>query len=405
MSRRKISVAVTFPIWPPRGGGQSRIFHLYRHLAKTCPVDVICITNANDLPSDREIAPGLREVRVPKSRAHRMAELELSRAVPGVPISDVAMPRLIHLTPDYRRALETSVADAGIAIASHPYLFPLLRELTGGPIWYEAHNVETMLKRMMLPDTPAARELLVETEQVERACCAASERLIVCAAADGLAFQQDFDVPEARIIEIPNGVDLDTAEYVGPEARLAAKGRLGLGETVTVLFMGSRHKPNCDALEAILRFAPSCPDIRFLILGSVCGHAEERPIPFNLGLMGEVDDVVKVTTLGLVDGALNPMASGSGTNLKMLDYFAAGVPVISTRHGARGLAVVDGVHLQLSGIDEFPTALRRLQAEIGGPELAGRVAASRRLVQAHYDWARLAERFGESIDRTARSRA
>lgn len=405
MSRRKISVAVTFPIWPPRGGGQSRIFHLYRHLAKTGPVEVICVTNANDLPSDREIAPGLREIRIPKSRAHRMAELELSRAVPGVPLSDVVMPRLVHLTPDYRRAVEASVADAGIVIASHPYLFPLLREVTGGPIWYEAHNVETTLKRMMLPDTPTARALLAETERVERACCAASERVIVCAAADGQAFRQDFGVPEQRIIEIPNGVDLDTAEYVGPEARRAAKDRLGWGGTVTVLFMGSRHKPNCDALEVILRFAPICPNLRFLILGNVCRHAEGRPVPSNVGLMGEVDDAVKITTLGLVDGALNPMAGGSGTNLKMLDYFAAGVPVISTRLGARGLAVVDGVHLRLSDIDDFPAALRQLQVEIGGPELAGRISASRRLVEDEYDWAMLAERFAEHIGRVARSRA
>ncbi len=289
------------------------------------------------------------------------------------------------------------MADAGLVIASHPYLFPLLRELTGGPIWYEAHNVETTLKRMMLPDTSQARALLTETERVERACCDASERLIVCAADDGRTFHQDFGVPQQRIIEVPNGVDLEAAEYVDQEARLAAKARLGLEKTFTVLFMGSRHKPNCDALDVVLRFAPSCPDMRFLILGSVCGHLEGRSVPSNVGLMGEVDDVVKVTTLGLVDGALNPMASGSGTNLKMLDYFAAGVPVISTRHGARGLAVADGVHLQLSEIDDFPAALQRLRAEIGGLELAERVAASRRLVQDLYDWARLAERLAGHI--------
>lgn len=403
MSRRKISVAVTFPIWPPRGGGQSRIFHLYRHLAKTRPVEIICITNANDLPSDREIAPGLREIRIPKSRAHRKAELKLSRGVPGIPLTDVAAPRLIHLTPDYARALRTSAADAGIAIASHPYLFPLLREVADGPIWYEAHNVETTLKRMMLPDTPTARELLAETERVERACCNGSERLIVCSPDDGLAFRQNFAVPEARIIEIPNGVDLDTVEYVGPDARQAAKGRLGLDGTAIVVFLGSRHKPNCDALDAILRFAPSCPDMRFLILGSVCKHAEGRPVPPNVGLMGEVDDAVKATTLGVADVALNPMMGGSGTNLKMLDYFVAGLPVVSTRQGARGLAVADGVHLQLCEIKDFPDALQKFQAEIGGPLLAKRVAVSRRLVEDCYDWATLARRFGESIDQAGLS--
>jgi glycosyltransferase involved in cell wall biosynthesis len=397
-SRRKISVAVTFPVWPPRGGGQSRIFHLYRQLAKHHDVDIVCVANANDLPSEREIAPGLREIRIPKSPAHRAAELALSRAIPGVPLTDVAMPRLAPLTPDYRAALSTSAASADLVVASHPYLFPLLRDVTDRPLWYEAHNVETLLKRGMLPDTPAARELLAETERVERDCCAASDRVIVCAEADGLVFQRDFGVPAGRIVELPNGVDLGTVTYVGLAARAARQDRLELHDATTMLFMGSGHKPNVDALDVVLRCAEACSDISFLILGSVCGHAAGRPLPPNVGLMGEVDDVTKDTVLGTVDGALNPMAAGSGTNLKMLDYFASGVPVISTLHGARGLAVEDGVHLRLSTLDDFPAALRRLQAESGGGELGARVVAARRLVEDHYAWPVIAARFLAAID-------
>lgn len=396
--RRKISVAVTFPVWPPRGGGQNRIFHLYRHLARSHDVDVVCVANANDLPADRELAPGLREIRVPKSPAHRAAELALSRIVPGVPITDVAMPRLVHLTPEYRAALEASAAGADLLVASHPYLFPVLRAVSGRPVWYEAHNVETTLKRDMLPDTPAARGLLAETEQVERACCAASERVIVCAGTDGLVFQRDFGVPADRILEIPNGVDLGAVTYTGPRARRATKDRLGLREAVTALFMGSGHKPNIDAVEAILRVAPECPDLRFLVMGSVCGLFAGRRIPPNVGMLGEVDDETKDTVLGTVDCALNPMAGGSGTNLKMLDYFAAGVPVISTPHGARGLAVADGVHLRLSGIDVLPAALRRLREEIGGADLSARVVAARLLVQDRYGWTAIADRLRDAVD-------
>lgn len=395
----KLTVAVTFPVWPPRSGGQSRIFHLNRQVARGHNVDIVCIVNANDLPSERVIAPGLREIRVPKSQAHRQAELALAADVPGCSITDIAMPRLVHLSPDYGTALAASLADADLAIASHPYLFPLLRQLTDRTIWYEAHNVETVLKRTMLPDTLTARELLAETVQVERACCTGSDRVVVCAGTDGSIFRRDFGVPAAKLLEIPNGVDLDSVTYADPTARQAAQDRLGLRGTMTALFMGSGHKPNVDAAEAIIGFAADCPDIRFLIMGSVCGAFSGRRIPANVGAMGEVDDATRDAALGVVDCALNPMGDGSGTNLKMLDYFAAGVPVVSTRHGARGLAVTDGIHLRLSEIDRFPTALRGLREQIGGVSLSEQISAARRLVQERYDWALIAERYRHAIER------
>jgi glycosyltransferase involved in cell wall biosynthesis len=340
----------------------------------------------------------MREIRVPKSREHRQAELELARGVPGVPITDIAMPRLVHLSPEYGAALAASTSGADLMIASHPYLFPLLRQTAPGPIWYEAHNVETHLKREMLPDTPTAHVLLADTEQVEREACAAAVRVMVCAKTDGPTFQRDFAVPAERIIDILSGVDLASITYTDPVTRSAQKQRLGLDDTPTLLFMGSGHKPNADALDAILGFAAACPDIRFLIVGSVCGHVAGRTIPVNVGLMGEIDDITKDTVLGIVDAALNPMAIGSGVNLKMLDYFASGVPVISTPHGARALAVEDGTHLRLCLLDDFPAALRQLQAEIGGPDLAARVAAARRLTEDCYAWPGIADRFLAAMD-------
>ncbi|OWJ58681.1 glycosyltransferase family 4 protein [Inquilinus limosus] len=391
--RPKLCVAVTFPIFPPRGGGQSRVFHLYRHLAQSYDVDVVCITNANDLPSDRLVAPGLREIRIPKSSAHRDAELALTRDVGGLPVTDMAMPRLAHLTPEYREALSASLAEAEVVIASHPYLFPLIREVSRQPIWYEAHNVEIDLKRAMLPDTATARALLADTERVERECCDAAKLIIVCARADQEVFERKFGVPGTKFVEVPNGVDLESVYFTGLKSRAANKGRLGIGDCFTVLFMGSRHQPNNDAVEEILRFAPQCPDMRFLLLGSVAGYFAGRAVPENVGFMGEVDDETKDVVLGAVDCAINPMMTGSGTNLKMLDYFASGIPVISTPHGARGIAVVDGVHLQLSRISQFPRALAQLKDEVGTAGLARRVAAARLLVEEQYGWSVIARNF------------
>ena len=60
-------------------------------------------------------------------------------------------------------------------------------------------------------------------------------------------------------------------------------------------------------------------------------------LPPNVVLAGVVTNVAKRTLLQSADLALNPMRTGSGTNLKIVEYFAAGIPVVSTPFGARGL--------------------------------------------------------------------
>jgi glycosyltransferase involved in cell wall biosynthesis len=134
----------------------------------------------------------------------------------------------------------------------------------------------------------------------------------------------------------------------------------------------------------MLELAAARPEWRFLLAGSAGLAFRARTPPPNLGLLGVVDDVLKDTLLGVVDAALNPMTSGSGTNLKVLDYLAAGAPVITTEFGARGLDLTEA-HVAFSGPADFAAALDALRVE---PEaaLARRIEAARRLVVDRFDW-------------------
>ena len=77
----------------------------------------------------------------------------------------------------------------------------------------------------------------------------------------------------------------------------------------------------------------------FMLMGSQCAYFKQQgiKIPDTVGLRGVVDETTKNRIFSVVDFALNPMASGSGTNLKMFDYMAAGIPIISTEFGTRGI--------------------------------------------------------------------
>ena len=79
-----------------------------------------------------------------------------------------------------------------------------------------------------------------------------------------------------------------------------------------------------------------------------------------------------------------PLDVGGGTRLKILEAFAAGLPVVSTPVGCEGLGVIDGTHLLVADADRVGDAVVRLLDE---PGLGVRLAAhARQLAADTYDW-------------------
>ncbi len=387
-ARRKIVVATTFGIDPPRHGGQSRVFHFYSNLYPQCETTVVSFGPAGSEPFAREIAPGLREVRVPKSDAHERHEAALQRDV-AIPVADIAMPSLHTLTPDYAAALAREAADASCVVACHPYLFPALADLRVA-LWYEAQDLEADLKGDVLKQTAVGLRLLAEVVAVEGACARAAEAVLCTSAHDGNALVRQYGVDPKRIVVAPNGTDCSRLRYVDSAERADLKARLGLESRPFVLFVGSGHWPNIVALRWIARWAREMPDIVFVVVGSVCdGFAPPQPVP-NLLYLGEVDDITRNLALEMCDVALNPMEHGSGTNLKMLDYFAAGIPVIATEIGARGTQARDGVECRIVALDDVPAALREVLA-LPPAARDAMTAEARRQVERHFDWAHIAK--------------
>src|SRR5690606_3517555 len=114
------------------------------------------------------------------------------------------------------------------------------------------------------------------------------------------------------------------------------------------VFFGSWHPPNLDAAELVIEIAPEVPHVLFLLCGRHGEHFAGRTTPLNVVFPGSISERAKSALLDSADVALNPMRTGSGTNLKLIEYLTAGVPVVSTPFGARGVDVVDGVHLTLA---------------------------------------------------------
>jgi GT2 family glycosyltransferase/glycosyltransferase involved in cell wall biosynthesis len=143
--------------------------------------------------------------------------------------------------------------------------------------------------------------------------------------------------------DIADKLDDNRAGIATSRYQFHADGR----EPRTMLFLGSfRHPPNGEALDWFTRRAlpevlQHSPQARLVVVGAEPPSRHSLPdLPDNIELRGFVEDVRE--PLGRYAVFVCPILSGSGMRVKLLEAFAAGIPVVSTRIGAEGLTTEDG---------------------------------------------------------------
>ncbi|MCC7077605.1 MAG: glycosyltransferase [Acidimicrobiia bacterium] len=397
----KVVVPSTFRIWPPAGGGQIRCLSLYGGMLESFDVEVVSMDNPH-APATRVVyGPGFVESVVPRTWRHEELDVEWSERA-GIPVTDIMAAELVAETPAYRQALADALADADHVVLAHPYLEPLVHALapSGVPVVYDAHNAELRLKAEILPNGPVRDELLDRVRRIEGDAVSRSALTTTTSGLDADHLVADYGADPARIRVVPNGVDTRAIHFVtGDDRRRRGERwltRFPSGSAAHLaVFLGSWHKPNLDAAQDIIEAAAEVPDTMFLLVGSHGLHFRGRALPGNVLLAGTVDPIVKNGILSAADVGLNPMQSGSGTNLKILEYFAAGVPVLATGIGARGIPAEPGVHY------------RRVEGDLAGsirafledPDRDRTVEAARRLVEESFDWRILGRRLAALIKR------
>jgi glycosyltransferase involved in cell wall biosynthesis len=387
VSAPHLVVTTSFVINPAVAGGQVRILGLYGALAAHgVTVDIVAMAPRQERARTLQLAPGLREIRIPMSPEHDRADgLRWERA--GVPVTDLSVALDHDLTPAFAAAIAEAAQDAAAVVVSHPFTLPAVRAATSAPVIYEAHNVEADLKRHLLGAT--APDLVVATEAIEAEAATRAEFIMACSSDDAARLQQLYDIPGERFIIVPNGIDVSRYEFSDAAIRRRRKRQLGLDRQRDAVFIGSWHEPNLEAVRAILVAARQVPEIHFIVCGGAGLAFRESDVPANVDLCGTVDAAFLTAVLGLADVAVNPMQSGSGTNLKMLSYAACGVPIISSAIGTRGLGLVPDVHYRATAPGDLAQTLRAQRAE--DPDMvATRVANAREHVREQFDWRAIA---------------
>jgi O-antigen biosynthesis protein len=162
------------------------------------------------------------------------------------------------------------------------------------------------------------------------------DRVQVCTR-DNAAYLQSF-LPQLKgRLDDGYRAGIDTSQYAfSPQGR----------EPFTLLFLGSfRHLPNVEALDWFLqevfpKVRAAEARARLVVVGSDPPPRHSLRDAEAIEMRGFVEDVQEPLRRYAV--FVCPILAGSGIRVKLLEAFAVGMPVVSTRVGAEGLADVDG---------------------------------------------------------------
>ena len=354
--RRTLLVLNDFSAATPRGGGEVRINHIYSALAKYYQVTMVCFTGRQELQRI-EVSPGFIELHVPKTQKHR--EKAKSYCWEKVSADDIVNYQEGPNNPLLSALVKAFFPYNDAVILSHPYMSGLLKGLTGRPVIYESLNVETELKRAILNGHPDYKLLVQSAEESERLAISMSSEIVLCSENDREGMIQLGADPKLLHI-VPNGVDVPATP---PQRNSLEHIRALFPYRPIVVFIGSAHPPNVSAADHILRkLAPEMPDCSFMLIGSVCNAFPLYTAP-NVALFCCLDDQTKDVAVELADIGINPIISGSGSNLKLAEYFSKALPTVTTFFGARGYTIKNGEHAVVCDLNQFPHEIRTLMQD------------------------------------------
>lgn len=387
--RRPSILAVTSQLpWPLDRGGHLRTFHLLRGLASRYRVRLV----AGAATSHEDAVRALAHAGITTEPATLGARTWYGEAW-RAGVSALRREPYVFFTRHDRRPMwqvlerELMFDPPGALYLDHLDSLLFVRALgmpTGSPIpiVLDLHNVySSIVQREGRQRHGVARWYLGREatllEQVERQAVQLANLVFVVSEQDSRYFS---GLGAERVAVVPNGVDCGAYETL-PTGRE--------GSAPLMLYVGALSwPPNIAAARSLVTdvlplVRQRIPDARVRLIGRDPA-AEVRALGDHPGV--ELHDAVADLIPHLREARLLavPLAVAGGTRLKILEAFAAGLPVVSSPIGCEGLPVSDGVHLRIASGDRFARTVVETFEDVDGS--TRRAAQARALVRARFDW-------------------
>jgi glycosyltransferase involved in cell wall biosynthesis len=368
--------------YPLAGGGALRSASLLHYLARSYDVDVIVFRQPGAADPAAQFPAGLvRHVAVIDLPVNRP-----TRAARGVR-NAIRVARRVPPLVDRFSGFDSQLA---AAVSGQRYTIGVIEHFWCAPYWKQVAPVcdQTVLDLHNIESVLHAR-----CAECESGAAAVAHRVFARAA---LALERAWLPGFSRILA-PSECDAELVRARAPLARIAVYPNAiplpaspGGSRDHAVVFSGNlEYHPNQSAVRFFRRevwplLRERWPELVWRLVGKNPGGVRQwtRGDP-RIEVRGAVADAIE--ELGGAQVAVVPILAGSGTRLKILEAWAAALPVVSTTLGAEGLPVENGCQLLLADsgpafADAVSRLLRsdQLRAEVG--------CAGRRLLENRFTW-------------------
>jgi glycosyltransferase involved in cell wall biosynthesis len=204
-------------------------------------------------------------------------------------------------------------------------------------------------------------------------------------------------LPKFDLVLAASAPDRERMKHLAPGARVAV-----YPNAIPLRFREEVAEEHCIAFSGNLEYHPNIAAVRYFAR-QVWPELRRRDPRLRWRLIGKNDSAVRrwtagdtrIETTGPVDDSVAelararvvvaPLLAGSGTRIKILEAWAAGRAVVSTRIGAEGLPAADGENLLLA--DSPAEFLDRITRLLQDAPLRRRLGdAGRRLVERQLCW-------------------
>lgn len=391
----KILVCSHFPASATGAGGQRRLYHLCAALSQKYEVALVTFNTFQHQKFESvKHTDNFMEMRLPWPE-EAITKAANPRGARGAGADDVTLMLSCKASGMLREILKGQAKSSRCLVVSHPYLYPAVESLNSPlPLIYDAHNVEADIKTSMLAG--ASPDILNRVRETEGKCVSRASRILVCSRVDGERFCNLYGARPDKCLLAPNGYDSIQTPYTGPKERAKLRGQLPYPRARLALFLGSGHAPNIEAAGHIVKIAGKAPEVEFLIAGSVSTQPETKKMPWpkNAHLLGIVPEKLKTALLQTASLAINPVLSGSGTNLKVVEYLGAGLECVSTPFGMRGMEEF-AVSVRLGSTEEFPDLVREV---FNAPTSSDILRATAQKIGRELDWKQVFSKAVACID-------
>ncbi|MCL4397428.1 glycosyltransferase family 4 protein [Patescibacteria group bacterium] len=233
---------------------------------------------------------------------------------------------------------------------------------------FEVHNIENeLMKQLKLPLKDINNIKVYEQKAFSLA------DIVIVRSEQNCQSAIDLGCDKGKIYVYKGSIDVGRIKFL----------RRSLLRKNTMLFLGHlNYGPNQQAVELAIEIAKASGK-KLLIAGKGALFLKQKYSSNKIKFLGRVENLNGL--FSKVDIAIAPIISGSGTRIKILDYMAAGIPVVCTDMAIEGLEPqIKRCLVVENNISKYPELISKLYEDKNKTKIYS--IKGRKYVEKHRDW-------------------